>query len=219
MVRGVRVAQPGRTPHASHTRSTVVRAATGRCNEERAGDQREPEVVDARSRRAGAVHDHARQHRRQRRAALDPARSRRQALGARVDRLGLRPYVRGAVAHRWQARRPPRTAPDLRCRPRRLLRLVPCLRARAQRRLPRRGTRRPGRGRRAHEPGHALDHLGRIPASPTRHGDRHLGRRLGDGARDRPARRRAADRARRVELDLLHQRPDRGGGDPRELPS
>src|SRR5438552_13420048 len=36
----------------------------------------------------------------------------------------------------------------------------------------------------------------------------HLGRRVSDGARDRAARRRASDRARELELDLLHQRAD-----------
>ena len=40
-------------------------------------------------------------------------------------------------------------------------------------------------------------------------GDRDLGRRLGPRARDRPARRRPDHRARQLELDLLHQRPDR----------
>ena len=43
----------------------------------------------------------------------------------------------------------------------------------------------------------------------ARQGDRHLGRRLCDGARDRPAGRRRARRARELELDLLHQRPGR----------
>ena len=48
-----------------------------------------------------------------------------------------------------------------------------------------------------------------LPAAAARHGDRHLGRRLGARARDRPARRRPDHRARQLELDLLHQRPDR----------
>ena len=66
-----------------------------------------------------------------------------------------------------------------------------------------------GSRRRADEPGHAVDHHGDLPAPRARQGDRHLGRRLGHGARDRPARRRPPDRARQLELDLLHQRPDR----------
>ena len=54
-----------------------------------------------------------------------------------------------------------------------------------------------------------LDHHGDVPAEAARHGDRHLGRHLGAGARDRPARRRPDHRAHQLELDLLHQRADR----------
>ena len=56
--------------------------------------------------------------------------------------------------------------------------------------LPDRRAHRPGRRRRDHEPGHAEHHHRDLPAAAARDGDRHLGRRLGDGARDRPARRR-----------------------------
>ena len=83
------------------------------------------------------------------------------------------------------------------------------LRARAERGRPDRRARRPGRRRGDDEPGDALDHHRDLPAAAARHGDRHLGRRLGAGARDRPARRRPDHRAHRLELDLLHQRPDR----------
>ena len=48
-----------------------------------------------------------------------------------------------------------------------------------------------------------------VPAAAARHRDRHLGRRLGARARDRPARRRPAHRARRLGVDLLRQRPGR----------
>ena len=48
-----------------------------------------------------------------------------------------------------------------------------------------------------------------FPPTTARDGDRHLGRRLGDGPRDRAARRRSADRAHQLELDLLHQHPGR----------
>ena len=68
---------------------------------------------------------------------------------------------------------------------------------------------RPGPRRRADEPGDSLDHHGDLRAARARQGDRHLGRRLRAGARDRPARRRPADGARELELDLLHQRADR----------
>ena len=71
-----------------------------------------------------------------------------------------------------------------------LHRRVARLRARAERRLPDRRARRPGARRRADEPGDALDHHRDVPAAPARHRDRDLGGRLGDGARDRPARRR-----------------------------
>ena len=110
---------------------------------------------------------------------------------------------------RRQARRLPRPAPDLHDRPRGLHRREPRLRPRAERRLPDRRAHRAGPRRRADEPGDALDHHGDVRAARARQGDRHLGRRLGDGARDRPARRRPAHRARQLELDLLHQRPDR----------
>ena len=83
------------------------------------------------------------------------------------------------------------------------------VRFRAERRRPDRRPRRPGPRRRADEPGDAVDHHGDLPAAAARHRDRHLGRSLGDGTRDRPARRRTADGARQLELDLLHQRPDR----------
>ena len=46
----------------------------------------------------------------------------------------------------------------------------------------------------------------------ARDGDRHLGRRLCDGARDRAAARRDHHRAHLLELDLLRQRPDRRDG-------
>ena len=45
-------------------------------------------------------------------------------------------------------------------------------------------------------PAHPLDHLQRVPAAGARQGDRHLGRRLRHRARDRPGRRRLADRGR-----------------------
>ena len=72
-----------------------------------------------------------------------------------------------------------------------------------------------GAGLRAHEPRDPVDHHGHLPAAAARHGDRDLGRRLGDGARDRAPRRRAHHRALELELDLLHQRPDRDPGDHR----
>ena len=172
-------------------------------------DGREQEVVDARGRERRAVHDHARQHGRQRRPARDPERPRADAVGARVGRDRLRPDVRGVHAHGRQARGPARAAPDLHGRPRRLHRRLARVRPRPERRLPDRRARRPGPRRSPDEPCDALDHHGDVPAAAARDGDRDLGRRLRHGARDRPACRRPPDRARELELDLLHQRADR----------
>ena len=44
-----------------------------------------------------------------------------------------------------------------------------------------------GDRRGVHDARHPLDHLQRVPAARARQGDRHLGRRVGDRARDRPA--------------------------------
>src|SRR6266536_1220738 len=74
-----------------------------------------------------------------------------------------------------------------------------------------------GAGRRcgADEPRDTLDHHRHLPAAPARDGDGHLGRGLGRGARAGADHRRPARRARPLELDLLHQRPDRRARDPR----
>src|SRR5438270_3808790 len=65
----------------------------------RTGEQK---VVDARRPLLLAVHDHARQHGRERRAALDQARSRPPGLRARMDRECLRARLRSADAERRQ---------------------------------------------------------------------------------------------------------------------
>ena len=96
---------------------------------------------------------------------------------------------------------------------------VALVRARRLRQHADRGARRPGDRRRADEPGDALDHRRHLPAAAARDGDRDLGRRLRARARDRPARRRPADRAPVLELDLLRQRPRRHRRDRRELPA
>jgi hypothetical protein len=69
-----------------------------------------------------------------------------------------------------------------------------------------------GRRRGADEPGDPLDHHGHLSGAAARNGDRHLGRCLGDGTRDRPARRWCDHGADQLELGLLHQRPDRDPG-------
>ncbi len=90
----------------------------------------------------------------------------------------------------------------------RLAALRPC----DERRHADRCARPAGRRRGADEPGDALDHRRDVPAAPAGHRDRDLGGRLRARARDRPARRRPAHRARELELDLLRQRARR---DPR----
>ena len=175
-------------------------------------------MVDARGGLVRALHDHARQHRRERRAAGDPGGPRGRPLGARVGRLGLRAHVRGADADRRQARRRLRPPAPLRHRHRRLHARLARVRPLHDRRHADRRAGGAGRRRGADEPGDALDHRRDLPAAAARHRDRHLGRRLRARARDRPAGRRAPDGARRLELDLLRQRARRHRRDRRELP-
>ena len=171
----------------------------------------EPQVVDARRRLLRAVHDHARQHGRERRAAVDPARPRRRprrsssgsSTGYALTFAALM-LTGGKLA---DLLRPPAASSSSASAIFTLASLA-CGLAH-ERRVPDRRTHRPGRRRGAHEPRDALDHHRDVPAAPARDGDRHLGGRLGARARDRPARRRPAHRARRLELDLLRQRPGR----------
>src|SRR5213076_3260742 len=67
-----------------------------------------PQVVDAGRHVLRAVHDHARQHGRERRAAIDPARPARQHLLAGVDCERLHAVVRGAPGDGWAPWRPVR---------------------------------------------------------------------------------------------------------------
>ena len=173
-------------------------------------------MVDARRGRGRAVHDHARQHGRERGAAVDPAGPRHQHLGARVGRERLRPHVRRAASHRREARRHARAAGDLHRRPRCLHRRVTVVRPRGRRGLAHRCAHGAGCRRRADESRDAVDHHRDLPAAAARNRDRHLGRRLRACARDRPDRGRPADGEGQLELDLLHQhsrrraRRDRG---------
>ena len=175
-------------------------------------------MVDTRRRLVRPLHDHARQHRRERRAAGDSGRPRRRPLTAAVDRHRLRAQLRGADADRRQARRRVRPQADLRRRHRRLHRRVALVRARRLERDADRRARRSGCRRCADEPGDALDHRRDLPAEGAGDGDRDLGRRLGARARDRPARRRPADRAVELALDLLRQRSGGRDRDRRQLP-
>ena len=159
------------------------------------------------------VPHHARQHDRQRRAALHPARPRRVAVDARVDDQRLRPLVRGPDHAGRQAGRPLRAQAPVPGRPRDLHGHVGGLRARAERRVARGLPGRAGRGRGADEPADPVDHRGRLPAPRARHRDRDLGRHLGARAGHRPGARRRPRGARRLVGRLLDQpaRRDRRG--------
>ncbi len=69
-----------------------------------------------------------------------------------------------------------------------------------------------GVGARADESRDAFDHHRHLSATTARDGDRHLGRRVGNGPGDRAAPRRPDHRSDPLELGLLHQR---AGRDPR----
>ena len=112
--------------------------------------------------------------------------------GARMGGRRLRAHLRRVHADRRQAGRLRRPAPDLHDRPRGLHRCESSPAGSPERQLPHRRARRARPRRRADEPGDALDHHGHVRAARARQGDRHLGRRLGARARDRPARRRPA---------------------------
>ena len=93
-------------------RSCARRALTSTSRKDRPREphqgprERPPHVVDALRDVFRAVHDHARQHGRERRAAVHPARPRRDPVDARVDGQRLRPDLRHADPARRQARRP-----------------------------------------------------------------------------------------------------------------
>ena len=166
-------------------------------------------MVDAGLGLVRPVHDHARQHGRERRAAGDPARPRDRRGGARMGRDGLRAQLRGADADGREARRHARPAPHLPDRSRGLHVLLAALRSCRDGRAPDRRPRPPGRRRRLHDARDPLDHHRHLPAEGARRRARDLGRGLRHGARDRPARRRPDHRAHRLELDLLPQRARR----------
>ena len=69
----------------------------------------------------------------------------------------------------------------------------------------------PGRRRRVHDAGHALDHHRDLPARGARQGDRHVGRRVRARAGDRTGGGRRAHRVRLLARDLLPE-PARGRG-------
>ena len=84
--------------------------------------RRQPPLVDPRRDVLRAVHDHARQHGRERRAAVDPARPARLDLRPRVDGQRLHADLRRPARHRRPPRRHLRPPPDVPLRRRRLRR-------------------------------------------------------------------------------------------------
>ncbi len=156
-----------------------------------------------------AVHDHARQHGRQRRPAVDPERLERLDLRPRVDDQRLHALLRSAAGDWGAARRhlrPPPYVPLRRCH------LHPLLGDGGLRRqLDRPGgqPRRPGRRRGADDAGDALDHHRRLPGQRARQGDGNVGGRLRPGAGRRAGPGRLPHRARQLAGDLLPQHPGR----------
>ena len=145
---------------------------------------------------------------------VDPRGPRRQLHRPAVGGRRLRADARRAGADGRLARRPARTPAALRRRLGDLLGGVAAVRAGARSDLPQRGARAAGRRRRRDVRGlPGADRAGVRRRTRARHGDGHLRRDDRRGRRDRPARRRRADRRARLGVDLLPQRPDRGGGD------
>ncbi len=172
-------------------------------------------MVDARRDVLRAVHDHARQHGRERRAALDPARPRRLDLRPRVDDQRLHALLRGAAGDGRAARRHLRPPPHVPLRRRHLRALLGDRRPRCPPDRPRAEPRRAGRRRGADDAGDALDHHRRLPGPRARQGDGDLGGGLGAGAGRRPGAGRLPHRARHLAGDLLPQHPGGGRRRPR----
>jgi hypothetical protein len=159
-----------------------------------------------------ALHDHARQHRRERRAALHPALSAREHLLARVDRQRVHAHFRGHARHGRATRRSVRTPAHVPVRRDRLRGLELPDRPGPERHVADRLSRHAGRRLGVHDAGDPFDHHQHVRGSRARPRDRHVGGGLGDGARHRPRRRGAPGPGSELAVDLLPQRPRR---DPR----
>ena len=118
--------------------------------------------------------------------------------------------LRRADGHRRAARRHLRPAPDVHVRRDRVRTLERGDRVRRQRHDAGRVPRGPGHRCRVHDAGDAVDHHPGVPARAAWHGDRHVGGRQRDGARDRTGARRLPHPAGELARDLLHQPADRG---------
>ena len=171
--------------------------------------RRQPPLVDPRRDVLRAVHDHARQHGRERRAAGDPEGPALVDQRPGMDRQRLHAELRRPARHRRAAGRHLRPPPDVPLRRHRLRPLERLHRALPERGLAGRRARGAGRRRRVHDAGDPLDHHQRLPGARARQGDRDLGRRQRPGARHRPRGRRLPGRERLLAVDLL---PQRAGG-------
>ena len=156
------------------------------------------------------LHDHARQHGRERGAAVDPARPRGHAVESlRVDvnayvlTFAALILIGGKLADRFGRSRIFLVGLAI-------FTLVVRAPARSRRPTPADpGARRPGRRRGADEPALALDHRRRVPAHELATAIGIWAGISGARARDRPAARRVPGRARELVGGLLDQRPGR----------
>ena len=173
--------------------------------------RRQPPLVDPRRDVLRAVHDHARQHGRERRAAVDPAGPRtRRSRGLEWTVNAYTLTLRRAARHRRAPRRHLRPPAHVPLRRRRLRRS----------RAPSSASRRARRGWSPVAPSRASAPRFMMPATLSiitnafpparaRQGDRHLGRRQRPGAGHRPGGRRLPGRERLLAVDLLPQRAGR----------
>ena len=175
----------------------------------------QPPLVDAGRDVLRPLHDHARQHGRERGAAVHPGRPGRLAVGlewtvnAYTLTFAVLLVTGGRLGDIFGRRR------DVPLRRGRVRGVQRGDRASRRSDLARRRPRGPGHRRRVHDAGDPVDHHQRLPARGARQGDRHLGRRVRAGARDRPGGGRRAHRVRLLARDLLPQpagRRRRGGG-------
>ena len=171
--------------------------------------RRQPPLVDPRRDVLRAVHDHARQHGRERGPAGDPEGPALVDQRPGMDRQRLHAELRRPARHRRAAGRHLRPPQDVPLRRHRLRPLERLHRALPERGLAGRRARGAGRRRRVHDAGDPLDHHQRLPGARARQGDRDLGRRQRPGAGHRPRGRRLPGRERLLAVDLL---PQRAGG-------
>ena len=173
-----------------------------------------PRALGARRHRRRFRHRRARCHGRRHRAPLHQPLVRRRCGHAAMGGDGLLAHPGRLPASRWLARRPLRAAAHLLRRYRLVRHRLGRLRLRPQRRAARGRPRRPGRGRRAADPGQPGHHPSLVPGRrPLPRYRRLVGlRRRGHGRRSTGGGLSVGRRL--VALGLLHQCP-RGRRRPR----